>query len=126
MLWQVGLGLGTMAYPLEKRALSGRLELPCARITSIRFKGTFSVASLAADNTPSECTLASAVWILMQYRGHQSKIGVSTPSTLCSFGLVVVYCRWILPFSGKMMGAAAKAASAHSWKPERISFFLPG
>lgn len=24
---------------------------------------------------------------------HQSKFGVSTPSTLCSFGLVVVYCR---------------------------------
>ena len=39
--------------------------------------------------------------------------GVSTPSTLCSFGLVVVYCRWIF-LSGKMKGAAPKAASAHS------------
>ena len=28
--------------------------------------------------------------------------------------------------TGKTMAAAAKAASAHSWKPERISFFLPG
>jgi hypothetical protein len=29
-------------------------KLPCARITSIRFKGTFSVDGLAATNTPSE------------------------------------------------------------------------
>ena len=59
-------------------------------------------------------------------RGAQSNTGVSTPNTLCSLGLVVVYWRWILPLSGKMMAAAAKAASAHSWKPERMSFFLPG
>jgi hypothetical protein len=25
--------------------------------------------------------------------GAQSNVGVSTPSTLCNFGLVVVYCR---------------------------------
>ncbi len=43
----------------------------------------------------------------------QSNTGDSTPSTLCSLGLVVVYCRWIF-FSGKISGAAAKAASAHS------------
>ena len=55
----------------------------------------------------------------------QSNTGVSTPSTLCSFGLVVVYCRWIF-FSGKMKGAAPNAARAASWKPERMSFFLPG
>lgn len=30
----------------------------------------------------------------------QSKTGVSTPSTLCSFGLVVVYCSR-MRFSGK-------------------------
>jgi hypothetical protein len=30
-------------------------KLPCARITSIRFKGTFSVDGFAATNTPSEC-----------------------------------------------------------------------
>ena len=43
----------------------------------------------------------------------QSKTGDSTPSTLCSFGLVVVYCRWIF-LSGKIMGAAPNAARAHS------------
>ena len=55
----------------------------------------------------------------------QSKTGVSTPRILCSFGDVVVYCMWIF-LSGKMYGAAPKAASAASWKPDRISFFLPG
>ena len=59
------------------------------------------------------------------FKRAQSKTGVSTPSTLCSFGLVVVYCRW-MRLSGKMYGAAANAASAASWKPDRISFFLPG
>jgi len=55
----------------------------------------------------------------------QSNTGESTPRILCSFGEVVVYCMWIF-FSGKMYGAAPNAASAHSWKPDRISFFLPG
>ncbi len=55
----------------------------------------------------------------------QSNTGVSTPRILCSFGEVVVYCMWIF-FSGKMYGAAPNAASAASWKPERMSFFLPG
>ena len=55
----------------------------------------------------------------------QSKVGDSTPRILCSFGEVVVYCMWIF-LSGKMYGAAPKAASAASWKPDRISFFLPG
>lgn len=55
----------------------------------------------------------------------QSNTGDSTPSTLCSFGEVVVYCMWIF-LSGKMYGAAPNAASAASWKPDRISFFLPG
>ena len=45
---------------------------------------------------------------------RHANTGVSTPSTLCSLGLVVVYCRWILPLSGNTMAAAAKAASAHS------------
>ena len=57
--------------------------------------------------------------------GVQSKVGDSTPRILCSFGEVVVYCMWIF-LSGKMYGAAPKAASAASWKPDRISFFLPG
>ena len=56
---------------------------------------------------------------------RQSKVGDSTPSTSCSLVLVVVYCRWILR-SGKMYFAEPKAASAASWKPHRISFFLPG
>jgi hypothetical protein len=55
----------------------------------------------------------------------QSNTGDSTPNTLCSLGLVVVYWRNTF-LSGEMMGMAPKAASAHSWKPERISFFLPG
>jgi len=62
---------------------------------------------------------------LVDARGFQSNTGVSTPSTLCSFGLVVVYCRW-MRLSGNTCGAAPKAASAASWKPERMSFFLPG
>ena len=42
---------------------------------------------------------------------------------MCSFGLVVVYCRWIF-LSGKMNGAAPKAASAHSWKPRQNELLL--
>ncbi len=44
---------------------------------------------------------------------------------MCSLGLVVVYCRWIF-FSGKIKGAAPKAAKAHSRdlaKWDRISHF---
>ncbi len=43
----------------------------------------------------------------------QSKTGDSTPSTLCSFGLVVVYCS-STRFSGNTIGLAPKAASAAS------------
>ena len=78
-------------------------------------------------NTPSECALASTdeivsdeksplaagLWGFGAGAANQSKTGVSTPSTLCSLGLVVVYCRNTF-FSGKMMGMAPKAASAHS------------
>ena len=40
-------------------------------------------------------------------------------------GLVVVYCRCtFLP--GSRYSLIANAASAASWKPDRISFFLPG
>src|SRR5581483_2767383 len=48
-----------------------------------------------------------------------------TPSFLCTAGLVVVYCRCTFSF-GNSWCLMAKAASAPSWKPERISFFLPG
>ena len=41
-----------------------KTKLPCARITSIRFKGTFSVEVGDGFNTPSECVIANAVWIL--------------------------------------------------------------
>ncbi len=47
------------------------------------------------------------------------------PSRSCMSGLVVVYCRRTF-FSGSMRALAANAASAASWKPLRISFFLPG
>ena len=38
-----------------------KTKLPCARITSIRFKGTFSVEVGDGFNTPSECAIANAV-----------------------------------------------------------------
>ena len=41
------------------------------------------------------------VFLMEAATGDQSNTGVSTPSTLCSFGEVVVYCMWIF-FSGKM------------------------
>ncbi len=40
-------------------------------------------------------------------------------------GLVVVYCRCTF-FVGFRYSAIAKAASAASWNPLRMSFFLPG
>ncbi len=58
-------------------------------------------------------------------RSDQSKTGLSTPRILCSLGEVVVYCMWIF-LSGKIYGAAPNAARAASWKPDKISFFLPG
>ena len=49
----------------------------------------------------------------------------STPSSVCSRLLVVVYCSGIaLP--GNTMAVAAQAARVASWKPQRMSFFLPG
>ena len=48
-----------------------------------------------------------------------------TPSRRWSFGLVVVYCSSVR-CSGNRRAAAAKAARVASWKPHRMSFFLPG
>ena len=48
-----------------------------------------------------------------------------TPSRFCMIGLVVVYCRCTF-LAGLRCSAIANAASAASWKPLRISFFLPG
>ena len=89
----------------------------------------------AAAHMPSDCPFESGPAedelrpvhdLLMECQTNQSsKVGVSTPSTLCSFGLVVVYCKKTF-FSGKTYLEAPKAARAHSWKPERMSFFLPG
>ena len=47
-----GNGLGPKAGCFGRCSFD---KLPCARITSIRFKGTFSVEGLTAFNTPSEC-----------------------------------------------------------------------
>ena len=49
----------------------------------------------------------------------------ATPSRFCMIGLVVVYCRNCF-LSGNSQACTPKAASAASWKPDRISFFLPG
>ena len=48
----------------ENEAPRCKTKLPCARITSIRFKGTFSVEVGDGFNTPSECVIANAVVIL--------------------------------------------------------------
>ena len=48
-----------------------------------------------------------------------------TPSRFCMTGLVVVYCRNCF-FSGYSQPCTPNAASAASWNPDRISFFLPG
>jgi len=50
---------------------------------------------------------------------------VHRPSRFCMMGLVVVYCRCTF-LAGLRCSAIAKAASAASWKPLRMSFFFPG
>jgi hypothetical protein len=93
--------------------------------------GVIIAAGLAAvcRATTKQPALGGLLGGLMQGRARRVRVsrtlGVSTPSTLCSLGLVVVYCS-STRFSGKTMGEAAKAASAASWKPDRMSFFLPG
>ncbi|BCO27028.1 hypothetical protein MIZ03_1915 [Rhodoferax lithotrophicus] len=60
--WQVGgVGWGDI-QAREGGENPGFNMLPCARITSIRFKGTFSVGSQfeLRVNTPSECALDGA------------------------------------------------------------------
>jgi hypothetical protein len=78
---------------------------------------SWNIASEVAHVARAETEKAkpSRGGLLLRYAvvPDQSKTGDSTPSTLCSFGLVVVYCRNTF-FSGKMMGMAPKAASAHS------------
>src|ERR1700722_18306407 len=53
---------------------------------------------------------------------HQA---VATPRRFCMAGLVVVYCRNCF-LAGYRWCWIANAASAASWKADRISFFLPG
>ena len=103
--------------------------LPCARITSVRFKGTFSVSKPEAHpesvNTPSEYRVTNITQPddcgssqaprepAACYAGVAGDAGVATPSARCNRGLVVVYSRWI-GLSGKTRDAAANAASAAS------------
>lgn len=84
---------------------------------------TFHVCAVL-DKTPTGIVTDKRFLLRVDVE-RQSKTGVSTPRTLCSLGDVVVYCMWIF-FSGKIYGAAPNAARAASWKPDRISFFLPG
>jgi len=49
----------------------------------------------------------------------------ATPKRFCMMGLVVVYCR-NCRFSGNKWCWMANAVSAASWKPLKMSFFLPG
>ena len=49
----------------------------------------------------------------------------ATPSSLCSFALVVVYCSGCAR-SGWTSSPIANAASVASWKPQTMSFCLPG
>ncbi len=48
-----------------------------------------------------------------------------SPSLWCSSVEVVVYCSRVFS-SGRSRATAPKAASVASWKPQRMSFFLPG
>src|SRR5512133_1170511 len=52
--------------------------LPCARITSVRFKGSFSAATRLREcgNTPSGCALSSAFAL---YRRKKHRAGASGP-----------------------------------------------
>ena len=71
-------------------------------------------------NTPSECAPAEAGARTEVY----GKPG-ATPSSLCSLVLVVVYCSGCAR-SGWTSSPIANAASVASWKPQTISFCLPG
>jgi hypothetical protein len=111
-----------------------RNRFPCARITSIRFKGTLSVGApcllrSAAANTPSEVVpqvLRQPDAIMPASRQcHAGEPPGDTPSSSCRRGLVVVYCSGMAR-SGNTRSAAAQAASVASWKPQTMSFFLPG
>jgi len=80
-------------------ALSQTVDTPSETTRTVRVAARI-MAQRANENGPREAGRSS---MLEDERSieSQSKTGVSTPSTLCSFGLVVVYCRW-MRFSGKM------------------------
>ena len=106
---------------LSRHRLFGRANTPSEYVAASRDAQHYSDKARPKRQGPAR-TRAPAV---VAPAGVQSNTGDSTPSTLCSLGLVVVYCSR-MRFSGKTYGAAPKAASAASWKPDRISFFLPG
>ena len=80
---------------------------------------TGSKTRLRELNTPSGCARPEAMRRRIIYRAPGA-----TPSSLCSRGLVVVYCKGSA-LSGRSRWAMANAASVASWKPQTMSFFLP-
>ena len=117
--WQVG----------ERRAAETRPVSACFPARGLPQSGSKGLSQSNADHsrpTPlANAPRAAKHGARADYRQQprQSKTGVSTPSTLCSFGLVVVYCSW-MRLSGKTSCAAAKAASAASWKPRQDQLLL--
>ena len=89
---------------------------------------TADIATLAAKQPVLQLLELQQPQQVGQMRVHAEAAGVAssaTPRRLCMSGLVVVYCKnWRL--LGYRCDWMAKAASAASWTPERISFFLPG
>jgi len=125
--WEPGRGCGTVATSVLRKGPPDKKKAPgllTQVLLTFRYFGSSTWARTRdlRINSPALYRLsyrgifvkpAIITRLSGAFSGRQSNTGVSTPSTLCSFGLVVVYCRWIF-FSGKMMGAAPKAASAHS------------
>ena len=88
---------------------------------------TADVAALAAKQVVLEALeLEQADQVREQpVHARAGTVQPLTPSRFCMMGLVVVYCRCTF-FAGFRCSAIAKAARAASWKPLRMSFFLPG
>lgn len=77
-----------------------------------------------ATLTAKQVDLKTLEFELLQQIGEPAIHAQPTPSRFCMTGLVVVYCKNCF-FSGYSQLWIPNAASAASWKPERISFFLP-
>ena len=110
--------------PLDRSAR--RLQRLAEHLSAEHLRAA-DVATLAAEQVllePLELEQADQVGEQLVHPGRRSAQAL-TPSRFCMIGLVVVYCRCTF-FAGFRCSAIAKAASAASWKPLRISFFLPG